>query len=97
MSDKDKDEELKPDDLGQVAKNFINAMKSWQAAGRPVVSKQVWNERLKICRGCDWWQEIAHTKIARCRKCGCSTVKLLLATSKCPLNPPKWDIVPNKS
>ena len=25
------DQELKPDDLGTVAKNFIGAMKSWQS------------------------------------------------------------------
>ena len=29
-----KDDELNPDDLGTVAGNFINAMKSWQSAGR---------------------------------------------------------------
>ena len=88
----DKDDELKPDDLGQVAKNFIKAMQNWQKAGRPVVSKTVWNKRLATCRGCSWWQELAKTKIARCRKCGCSSAKLLLGTSRCPLNPPKWDV-----
>lgn len=88
-----KEDELKPDDLGTVAGNFVNAMKSWQSAGRPVVSKTIWNERLAICRGCEWWQEIAKTKIARCKKCGCSSAKLLLGTSKCPLNPPKWNSI----
>ena len=83
-------DELKPDDLGTVAKNFIGAMSSWQKAGRPIVTKTIWNERLAICRGCEWWQEIAKTQIARCRKCGCSSAKLLLGTSVCPLNPPKW-------
>lgn len=87
----DKNDELKPDDLGTVAKNFINAMKSWQSAGRPIVGKTAWNKRLSICRSCEWWSEIANTQIARCKKCGCSSAKLLLATSKCPLNPPKWD------
>jgi hypothetical protein len=93
MDDNNKNDDLKPDDLGTVAGNFINAMKSWQQAGRPVVSKTIWNERLAICRGCEWWQEVAKTKIARCKKCGCSSAKLLLGTSKCPLNPPKWDAV----
>jgi hypothetical protein len=86
----DKSDELKPDDLGSVAKNFIKAMQNWQKSGRPVVSKTVWNKRLTICRGCQWWQEIGKTNIARCRKCGCSSAKLLLGTSKCPLKPPKW-------
>ena len=52
MDDNNKNDDLKPDDLGTVAGNFINAMKSWQQAGRPVVSKTIWNERLAICRGC---------------------------------------------
>ena len=88
-----KDDELKPDDLGTVAKNFVSAMLNWQKAGRPVVSKKVWKQRLDTCSVCDWWQEIAKTNIARCRKCGCSSAKLLLGTSKCALNPPKWDSV----
>ena len=65
-------------------------MGSWQKHKDQLLQKQVWNERLAICRGCEWWQEIAKTQIARCRKCGCSSAKLLLGTSKCPLNPPKW-------
>ena len=93
MADNKNDDELKPDDLGTVAKNFIGAMKSWQKAGRPIVTKTIWNERLSICRGCEWWSEIGKTHIARCKKCGCSSAKLLLGTSKCPLNPPKWSNV----
>ena len=85
------DDELKPDDLGQVAKNFVSAMVNWQKNGRPVVSKKTWKMSLATCRGCEWWQEVATTQIARCRKCGCSSAKLLLGTSKCPLTPPKWD------
>lgn len=90
MSD-DKNNDLKPDDLGTVAKNFLGAMTSWQKAGRPVVSKETWKLRLSICRSCEWWQEIAKTQVARCKKCGCSSAKLLLGTSRCPLNPPKWE------
>jgi hypothetical protein len=90
MDNDKKDDKLKPDDLGTVAKNFLNAMSSWQKAGRPVVSKDTWKLRLSTCRSCEWWQEVAKTQIARCKKCGCSSAKLLLGTSRCPLNPPKW-------
>ena len=90
MEDSDKSKKLKPDDIKLVAGNFISSLKTWQAAGRPIVNRTEWNMRLETCRGCTWWQEIAKTKIARCRKCGCSSAKLLLATSRCPLNPPKW-------
>jgi hypothetical protein len=73
-----------------LANNLSKALVEWQRAGRPVVSSEQWNKRLSICRGCEFWQEINQTKIARCLKCGCSSGKLLLSTSKCPLNPPKW-------
>lgn len=90
MGDSEKSDDLQPDDIKSVAGNFINAMRQWKNAGRPIVSKQGWNKRLTICRSCEWWQEIAKTKLARCKKCGCSSAKLLLGTSVCPLNPPKW-------
>tara|TARA_B100001093_G_scaffold339651_1_gene324417 strand:+ start:8487 stop:8840 length:354 start_codon:yes stop_codon:yes gene_type:complete len=73
-----------------LANNLSKALVEWQRAGRPVVSSEQWNKRLSICRSCEYWQEIKQTKIARCLKCGCSSGKLLLSTSKCPLNPPKW-------
>jgi len=61
----------------------------WQL-GSLAVSRTVWNNRLSICRGCEWWQELGKTKIARCRRCNCSSAKLVLKESKCPLFPPKW-------
>lgn len=76
-----------------LAKNLTTSLLAWQKAGRPVVNSEQWNERIKICRGCEFWQEVGTTNIARCKKCGCSSGKLLLATSRCPLNPPKWDSV----
>ena len=73
-----------------LANNLTTALIEWQRAGRPVVTSEQWNKRLSICRGCEYWSEIMKTKIAKCRKCGCSSGKLLLSTSRCPLNPPKW-------
>lgn len=76
-----------------LANNLSKALVEWQQAGRPVVTSEQWNKRLNICRGCEFWQEIRQTKIARCAKCGCSSGKLLLSTSSCPLNPPKWSSI----
>jgi len=76
-----------------LAKNLATSLIAWQKAGRPVVTSEQWDARLAICRGCEYWQEIGTTNVARCKKCGCSSGKLLLATSRCPLNPPKWDSV----
>ncbi len=80
----------KPPGFLGLANNLTKALIDWQRAGRPVVTSEQWNRRLSICRGCEYWREFKQTKIAKCMKCGCSSGKLLLSTSKCPLNPPKW-------
>jgi hypothetical protein len=80
----------KPTGFVDLANNLTRALVDWQRAGRPVVTSEQWNRRLSICRGCEYWREFKKTKIAKCAKCGCSSGKLLLATSKCPLTPPKW-------
>ena len=50
------------------------------------VPDEVKEERIKICRGCDRWDENSH----RCRECGCQMrVKTGLHSSSCPLG--KWD------
>lgn len=74
-----------------LASNLATSLIEWQRSGRKVVTSEQWNKRLSICRGCEFWSEVYKTKIARCKKCGCSSGKLLLATSSCPINPPKWD------
>lgn len=81
--------ESSPSFLG-LAKNLAKSLVEWQQAGRPVVNAEQWKNRISICRGCEFWQEVGETQVARCKKCGCSSGKLLLATSRCPLNPPKW-------
>ena len=73
-----------------LASNLTSALLEWQKAGRPVVTSEQWTKRLNICRGCEFWSEIKQTQIAKCKKCGCSSGKLLLSTSRCPLNPPRW-------
>lgn len=86
-SEKDISEQLGFFDL---AKNLKNSLISWHKAGYPVVTRDEWSRRLAICRSCNYWEEFKKTQVARCNKCGCSSGKLLLKTSKCPLTPPKW-------
>lgn len=73
--------------------NLKHSLDVWTKSRRPVVSASQWSKRLSICRGCQFWMENTKTKVAKCMKCGCSSGKLLLATSNCPLNPPKWTSV----
>ena len=78
-----------------LAKNLSNSLIQWNRAGRPTVNNEQWNKRLSICRQCQYWQEVGQSQVARCKKCGCSSGKLLLSTSQCPLNPPKWGPEPH--
>jgi hypothetical protein len=61
-------------------------------AGRPVrVPPTILAQREAICAACE--ENLA----GRCQKCGCGVRsqfirKTHLATEKCPLDPPKWDI-----
>jgi hypothetical protein len=84
--------EIEAIDLGfkSLPKNLAHSLISWKKSGRPVVESHQWNNRISICRSCSYWTENTQTNYAKCTKCGCGSGKLLLASSKCPLNPPKW-------
>lgn len=52
-----------------------------------MASPEVKAERLAICQACEAF-DVEHQ---RCKMCGCTMVKLMLATEKCPLG--KWAAV----
>jgi hypothetical protein len=62
------------------------ALKRWQAAGRPVVSRETARERAAICQGCEYWRAGGNFGLGECRApgCGCTRLKIWLATEKCP-------------
>jgi hypothetical protein len=68
---------------------FGKATAQWAEAGFPIVSREVFQDRLRSCQGCQWW------KGWRCAQCGCAGVKLWLATEQCPLPEPerRWGAV----
>lgn len=72
--------------LLELARNFAGATARWAAAGMPVVSPDTYHTRLAACEACPEWQ--AAGMYARCGLCGCTKLKLWLATEKCPLA--KW-------
>lgn len=82
-------EELKvkydPEHVGLSAMigNFAKAITTWARRGFPVVTLDQFHGRLNTCRGCAEWTGLT------CKRCGCSGLKLWLATEKCPLN--KWE------
>jgi hypothetical protein len=68
--------------------NFAKSMKNWAKAGFKTVSEDKYNERLNICRSCNFWNEKANYSFGRCEKCKCTKMKLKLATESCPIG--KW-------
>ncbi len=72
--------------ISQMVSNFAGAMVDWAKSGFKIVSQEVFDERLGVCRGCEAWDEEARSGMGKCRdiKCGCTKLKHWLKSSKCP-------------
>jgi len=74
----------------EKAKRFALAMGRWAASGFKVADDATYRERVAICEGCQYWRgEGNEPGTGRCGKCGCSGLKLCLATERCPEG--KWE------
>lgn len=58
------------------------------AGGGVLVEPAAYRRRLEVCRACEWWREGARLGLGKCRKCGCTRLKLRLAALACPAG--KW-------
>ena len=77
--------------FAQKAKSLGSSVSDWAKTGFSLASAETLEARLAICRGCEFWDATGFGGSGRCSKCGCSTqAKLRMATSTCPLAPPKW-------
>ena len=78
----------------KLSLKFAAAMFTWAKAGFKVVPWATFKSRLETCRGspttprCEQFRPHDVFGMGRCGKCGCTTLKLFLATERCPLN--KW-------
>lgn len=73
---------LKPS-LAKKIGSFLSTMKDFVSDGFKMVSEEEFEERMKICDGCD------RRKGNSCLECGCNLKgKLSLRVSECPLK--KW-------
>ncbi len=70
-----------PPTLMDRARSFAWAAKEWVRAGMPVTSADTVESRLATCRTCGYWSGESSPFHTACRKCGCSGIKLWLATS----------------
>ena len=76
-------------DILKMVKNFSEEVVKFVAAGAPIVTKEVFKERLEICNNCE------HLSGSKCLKCGCQmSVKCKWGTAKCPID--KWGTVNTK-
>lgn len=92
-----KAEPVKPRKTGLLTKldRAKRELTTWAENGFPVVSKEIRRARLQACKGCHLWSRFGNLGFGECLHpaCGCTRAKLALATSRCPMNPPRWDRV----
>ena len=83
-----------------LIKNFATASAEWAAAGCPLAERETLEFRRLKCEGdssspaCPHWSPSDYLGTGGCRLCGCSRAKLWMATSQCPMTPPRWPSVP---
>jgi hypothetical protein len=88
LQDKDKVQVEYPT-AKKMAVNLAQSMTKWVKSGFKLADLDKLQERLDICKGCEFWDKEALAGTGRCKKCGCSTqAKLRLAHEKCPID--KW-------
>jgi hypothetical protein len=72
--------------MGEKTVSFGTDMVKWAHSGLQFASKYDQEERLSICRCCEFFDHLAFFGKGKCTKCGCiAKLKLKLATSSCPL------------
>lgn len=77
----------------EMVNSFSGDMVQWAAAKFARSTRAEINQRLDICRACDYMDKEALHGSGRCKKCGCSIwAKVRLKSSKCPVG--KWAEIP---
>jgi len=82
--------EAEPMSAVEAGKHFAEAMIDLTKAGKKIAPEDVFQTRLTICLGCQYWNPRMWLGLGGCRICKCSKFALWLAKSKCPLPVPKW-------
>lgn len=72
----------------EMISNFANATISWAKSGFKLASKECLEKRKQLCVACEQWDRNKFLGSGGCNACGCSTAKLYMATSTCPIG--KW-------
>tara|TARA_A100001037_G_scaffold106674_1_gene96957 strand:+ start:26002 stop:26250 length:249 start_codon:yes stop_codon:yes gene_type:complete len=76
-----------------VVEHYLRAVSSLRESGTKLVDKSEWNYRLSICKKCEKYEQYdskENETIFKCTQCGCLGFKFMVASSRCPLQQPKW-------
>jgi hypothetical protein len=78
--------------LTTKARRLRRELATWLRAGAPLAPRAIRRERLAICSACAYYAPAGNLGLGECKfpGCGCTRVKLALATSRCPQTPPRW-------
>lgn len=83
--------------LYDMAARYLEEKAKWKKAGKPVRTDEKIKELFSICVSCEHYKKISELS-GSCGICGChlkntntSLNKLAWATTKCPLENPKWE------
>jgi hypothetical protein len=75
--------------LGDKARSLAASMGEWAMSGFRNATPEQLEYRMKICKGCEFWDQSGFAGTGSCKQCGCSTqAKLRMSTSRCPID--KW-------
>lgn len=77
--------------LPTLAVRVVGELGRWIAAGAPKATADLIEKRRAICAACPHWDATAFAGTGRCthQKCGCSSAKHHLPTSRCPMG--QWE------
>lgn len=67
------------------AGTLADSLFRFAGSGFKTVTKEQLEERKRICEGCEFFDPAGFGGVGRCRKCGCSSYKLNMAISACPI------------
>jgi len=80
--------QIEPPPITEQFKTLVDAAVQYAQSGFKNCTEEQYQERLAICKGCEFYEMAGFGGIGRCLKCGCSGAKLKLGISSCPVN--KW-------
>jgi hypothetical protein len=73
-----------PPTLGQKLENLKQSLLNYARSGFTVTDSDKVKARLDICMDCNYYSGQRGTLKIMCKKCGCTGLKLFMASSVCP-------------